>query len=288
MALARMQDVAGCRAVVPSIDHVYVLKRQYENYARSSPKRGPELLWNSTKDYIFAPKDDGYRGVHMVMKYRSANRGYAGANGLRVEIQIRSRLQHAWAMAVETVSASTAQALKAGHGREEWKRFFKFMASAIALKEDMPMVPGTDELFVYKEIRELALDLRVIPLLETVRPAVETVIAEEKSQVGHPDDLYLLELNAEQNTVGYTKFPKHQYVDALAAYAAAERRNVNDVNIHVVLVSVRDIESLRSAYPSYFLDMTEFIALIREALDIGADHMLVEEADRASLISDLE
>jgi hypothetical protein len=49
MALARMQDIAGCRAVVPSIDEVYILKRRYQDYAHKFPHRGPQLLIDATR-----------------------------------------------------------------------------------------------------------------------------------------------------------------------------------------------------------------------------------------------
>jgi hypothetical protein len=40
------------------------------------------------------------------------------------EIQLRSRLQHAWATTVETVDTFTRQAIKTGGGKAEWRRFF--------------------------------------------------------------------------------------------------------------------------------------------------------------------
>jgi hypothetical protein len=57
-------------------------------------------------NYIEKPKPDGYRGVHLIIKYRStAKREYKDQN---IEVQIRSRLQHAWATAVETCETFTS------------------------------------------------------------------------------------------------------------------------------------------------------------------------------------
>jgi ppGpp synthetase/RelA/SpoT-type nucleotidyltranferase len=120
-----MQDIAGCRAVVRTIGQAYRLKQKYENYANARPDAGPELVQKWTKDYIKQPKPDGYRSIHLVLKYRSSRPDLKDFNGLRIELQIRSQLQHAWAMAVETASAITNQALKSGKGEEEWKQFFK-------------------------------------------------------------------------------------------------------------------------------------------------------------------
>ena len=50
--------------------------------------------------------------------------------GLRIEIQIRSRLQHAWATAVETVDAFSGTSLKttggSGSEKTDWGRFYCF------------------------------------------------------------------------------------------------------------------------------------------------------------------
>jgi hypothetical protein len=64
-------------------------------------------------------------------------------NGLRIEMQLRSRLQHAWATAVETVGTFLRQALKSSQGEGAWLKFFALMGSALARREHTPLVPGT-------------------------------------------------------------------------------------------------------------------------------------------------
>src|SRR5215472_16883524 len=82
-----------------------------------------------------------YRSIHLVYKYHSdRNHTY---NGLKLEIQLRSSLQHAWATAVEAVGTFTKQALKASIGESEWLRFFALMGTVIANRERTPLVPGT-------------------------------------------------------------------------------------------------------------------------------------------------
>ena len=55
-------------------------------------------------DYVENPKDSGYRSIHYVYKYSSKADKY---NGLKIELQIRTKLQHNWATAVETAGAMT-------------------------------------------------------------------------------------------------------------------------------------------------------------------------------------
>src|SRR2546427_10228515 len=114
-------------------------------------------------------KIDGYRGIHLIYKYRSKSRRHRVWRGLRIEIQIRSQLQHAWATAVETVDAFTGHGLKVSGGtgteKKDWGRFFALMSSAIACRENCPIVPNTPstEEELIRELRALAQQLNGIP-----------------------------------------------------------------------------------------------------------------------------
>jgi hypothetical protein len=115
MSLSRMQDTGGCRAVVQSVDEVAALFEKY----RSGNGRHADVRCD---DYLFdQPKPSGYRGIHLVYSYKSDRK--ATFNGLRIEVQLRSRLQHAWATAVETVGTFTRQALKSSQGAEDSLQF---------------------------------------------------------------------------------------------------------------------------------------------------------------------
>jgi ppGpp synthetase/RelA/SpoT-type nucleotidyltranferase len=110
MKLSQMQDIGGCRAIMPSVAEVTELVRLYK-------KGNGRHRLASEDDYISAPRASGYRGVHFIYGYYSdRNDKY---NSLKIEIQIRSALQHAWATAVETVGTFTQQALKSSIGEAE-------------------------------------------------------------------------------------------------------------------------------------------------------------------------
>ena len=65
MRLTQMQDIGGCRAVVPSIEDVYSLR---DKFYKSRSKH----ILVSEDDYIANPKTSGYRGVHLIYKFQSA------------------------------------------------------------------------------------------------------------------------------------------------------------------------------------------------------------------------
>lgn len=115
LKLSEIQDIGGCRAVVRNIPAIVRLVNRYDD-SRAMHK------FDYKNDYILKPKPSGYRGVHLIYRYQSEK--YQTHNGLRIEIQLRSPLQHAWATAVETVGIFTGQALKSNLGSDDWKRFF--------------------------------------------------------------------------------------------------------------------------------------------------------------------
>ena len=155
MSLARMQDLGGCRAIVSDIDRVAELVDYYRDKSRMKHRLVRE------DPYVWRPPKSGYRSVHLVYAYNGDTATY---NGLQIELQLRSKLQHGWATAVETVETFTGQALKSSVGEQEWLRFFALMSSALAFREGTPTVPGTpdDPKVLVRELRESADNLQVI------------------------------------------------------------------------------------------------------------------------------
>jgi ppGpp synthetase/RelA/SpoT-type nucleotidyltranferase len=136
MTLSQMQDIGGCRAIVSSVDDVV---RLVKFYIQSDIKH----KLHTQDDYLKNPKITGYRGFHLIYSYFSDR--VPTYNGLKIEMQIRSQLQHAWATAVEIVGTFTRQALKSSQGEDDWLRFFALMGSALANWEGTVRVPGTPE-----------------------------------------------------------------------------------------------------------------------------------------------
>ena len=59
-------------------------------------------------------------------------------NGKRIELQVRTRLQHSWATAVEAVGLFRGEELKNHKGSEEWLRLFKLLSAEFAEAERCP------------------------------------------------------------------------------------------------------------------------------------------------------
>jgi ppGpp synthetase/RelA/SpoT-type nucleotidyltranferase len=211
MDLARMHDIGGCRAIMRNVQEVQKLVSLYETSRSKNPRRGAEFV--KIYDYIANPKSDGYRGIHLVYKYRSTSPKKKSYSGLRIEIQVRTNLQHAWATAVETVSIFTGQALKSNVGDDRWKRFFALAGTALAEREKRPPVPGTptESVSLIKELRELYYVLQV----ETV--LTRWGIAARQLGGAKGAHTYLLVLDAVAKTVQVTGFQEDELARACVA-----------------------------------------------------------------------
>ena len=251
MQLARMQDIGGLRAVVSNLSKVRALVLAYE-----SSRFEHEIVRRN--DYIAEPNEDGYRSVHLVYRYK--NPGAPDYDGLHVELQIRTRLQHAWATAVETMGTFLGQALKSQQGEQRWLRFFSVAGAAFAHLEKSPLVPGYESLSAaetFTRVAEADDELHVLEKLRGFSVAVGAITTERR-----PGSYHLVTLDSLRKKVQIRPFAKTALEEATRAYSAAEDRARSGEPIEVVLVSAGPIESLRRAYPNYFLDTDEFIGRI--------------------------
>jgi ppGpp synthetase/RelA/SpoT-type nucleotidyltranferase len=250
--LTQMEDIGGCRAVVRTSRMV----RRLSNFYKKSRMRHERL---HVIDYLKEPRDTGYRGIHLIYSYHSNSKPQY--NGLKIEIQLRSRSQHAWATAVETVDAFTGQGLKNGEGDAKWQRFFALMGTYIAKKDGGNPVPNTptDSPLLNNEISSLAKELDVIEHLESYRATLN-------SEGIRGARFYLVELDAPKNETRILGFKEEQFEQAQEIYVTTEKALADQPGRDVVLVSVGSLESLKRAYPNYFADTDVFIEIVSEAI----------------------
>jgi hypothetical protein len=255
LRLSQMQDIGGCRAVLQDVREVF----QLANVFRESTFKHK---LDHVDDYIARPQSSGYRGVHLIYRYFSDRMDTY--NGLKIEIQIRSPLQHAWATAVETVGTFIRQALKSSQGEEEWLRFFALMGTALAHRERTPTVVDTPSLRaeLKEKLRHLAEHLDVEHRLRTYGTALQT-LEQPSAKDAH---YYLLKLDPAEHLVTVTGFKFGELEQAQNEYLEVERSLKARSGSDAVLVSVESLDSLRRAYPNYFLDTGVFIDAVNRAL----------------------
>ena len=257
MKLTQMQDVGGCRAVVKSIGAVRELDKFYAGESEMKHQ------FSTRDDYILNPRDSGYRGIHLVYRYFSDRKMGQSWNGLKIEMQLRSLYQHAWATAVETVGTFIGQALKSSRGPDEWRRFFALMGSVIAIRERAPLVPGTpsSHTSLIAELDDHAYLLNVESLLSACANTLNTI--QNSTEHAH---YYLLKLDPGAGQLVVTGFKKEEFQKAQDAYQEAEIASKQRLGTDAVLVSVDSLTALPKAYPNYFADTRVFVELLKQAL----------------------
>ncbi len=248
--LHQMNDLAGCRAIIEDMRGVRALiERIREKFPHDIRREYP---------YIDQPKADGYRSHHFALSFVPRSKDAEHFEGRRVELQIRTRLQHAFATAIEAVDLYLGYDLKHGRGGNDWLRLFDLMSAEFAIAEGCPLREDLpDHPDIVRELKELNKKLKAITVLENIRNA--TNFAEhfyhEKGQY------YLIRYNKD-HTVDVSVF--HGIIASSSKLFDQEIdiESGND-DAKVVLVEVDKVDKLIQTYPNYFGDVSLFVSNLR-------------------------
>ena len=248
MKLDRMQDMGGCRAVLASQDKVLSL-------AGMLTKKAMKM----EKDYYQKPKRSGYRSLHLSYKYKPTKEENMKYEGLVVEVQLRTLIQHAWATAVEIVGLFNREMLKASKGDSKWLEFFARVSDEFAKLEGLPLTGlyGDDNI---ERVKALNDELKALDTLSLYR--VTTDFIDKKNDDMSNIGAYFL-LMVQDGEIRIIEYKKHQYQRAVDAYLAFEKQFGRDKNTDIVLIDAQPIKALKKAYPNYFADSHKFVQLVR-------------------------
>lgn len=252
--LGTMQDIGGLRIVVPTMSG---LNKALDIISQNTPNN-----FERTKEpmnYVDAPKEiSGYRSIHFVYKYHSLNKDY---DGLKIELQLRTELQHSWAMAVETAELQTKTALKSSQGDEKWIDFFKVVSSLFAIKEQTPILKEHSDMnYNMKDLMTQLYSMDVKHHFNDTLKALRISNSVAKKE-NYNDAYYIIYINFNEKRLRIKPFPKENEEEASALYSRLEKSELTKNNA-VVLVSVPKMQGLQEAYPSYFLDTSKFLLAI--------------------------
>jgi RelA/SpoT family protein len=245
MKLHRMQDIGGCRAVVQTTSQAEKLSTEIQH------SRTRHQL-HKIDNYIDCPKESGYRGIHLIYKYNGAKKQY---QDFFVELQLRSRIQHAWATAVEIVDTFTSQALKASHGHQDWLDFFQFVSAEFAKLERRPVGSHIGGIDTRTEVLRLERKLNAMNRLSAFAITTQHIERQKEKK----SDYFLLRLEGDPQTISVTRYPAGRIELATQEYLRLERRAQSEELFDAVLVSASSLHALKTAYPNYFADSKQFV-----------------------------
>lgn len=201
MQADRMYDVIGVRVILKNVTEV----DRFHEALRHMKSR--HTLQEPVKDYIRHPKDDGYRSLHLVFSYHHDR--HPQLDGLKLELQLRTCLQHSWATAVETLGMLRQASFKTGQGDEATREFFRLSGALFSWQETgiMPdYCRGMTPQDLCPRIRDLDRELNLMQTLNAVVVSAQYIEKKQQNFQG----FHVLELNAQQGKTQLTAFLSSQ------------------------------------------------------------------------------
>lgn len=265
MKLKNMQDIGGCRAIVRNEKRLHQLIRDLRRRPEFKNAKG-EIR---ASDYIQEPKDDGYRGYHLIGFF-----GDAQAEKRNIEIQIRTAMQHSWATALEIVDLFTGQALKSNLGDEEWSDFFKCISEQLNVMDSIHLFETLHPNRKFRAYGEKVLSDK--KLTENCRKAQKSIdklnvldkfeayaqslrVVDEKLSEEFFNGFALIKVNVKKHEVELSLFPEDRAAEAEDSYIEEEKIAAKSKDVVVALVSTTAVGGLKEAYPNYFGDSSNFV-----------------------------
>jgi hypothetical protein len=251
--LYQIQDIGGCRIILPSMDDA---RRLLDHFMAGEGKRPVAKL----DDYIDRPKRDGYRSFHAMFKFNGPQDDQTYGRHV-IEAQIRTELQHAWATAVEAVGLFQNEDMKGGEGDPSWRRLFALTSAEFAAMEGGGCVPDVpeDRKERFRELRGLVQTLDALRTLDGIREAISY-----SERVYAPDArFFLIEYDYAKRRVEI--LPQATLPSGIDLYESTERWD----STNSVLVEVDRLSDLIHAYPNYFLDVGVFTEKLRAIVSHG-------------------
>jgi ppGpp synthetase/RelA/SpoT-type nucleotidyltranferase len=250
MQLARMDDIAGCRLIFPTIPALITFREELHR-AKFNHLRKNDA---SKYDYITSPTDRGYRGIHDIYEYRALRKRSTVCNGLMIELQYRTQLQHAWATAVEVVTQRTENEPKFNRGDPRHIRLFCLASEMLARvhEQHKSCLPELSDRQLAAEFEALDAEIGVMGMLLDLA-AYKWIDDQAKSK--H----VILQLPKAG------RLQLHPYdleLEAANALLDLEKTCPND---DIVLVGADTVAEVMSAFRNYFRDVGEFLHLMNAA-----------------------
>jgi ppGpp synthetase/RelA/SpoT-type nucleotidyltranferase len=247
MQLARMDDVAGCRLIFPSIDALYQFrgvfhKAHFNHHLRNYIDR---------YDYIKTPKNTGYRSVHDVYEYDVNPVVGRPLKGLLVEIQYRTLVQHAWATAVEVIGFITESQPKFEEGDDRYLEALCLASEILAraFENSMGPRPNLEDDEVVRQFLNIDSDLRLMEMLRGLNAADAEVTANRNA-------ILIFSESGELEV--------RTYRDATQALRELFELEKTLLGRDIVLVRADTSDEVRLAFRNYFSDARDFIRLVEE------------------------
>jgi len=251
MELSRMDDVAGCRIIFPDVTTLNEFRLNLKEARFSHVLRNEPDKYN----YIKHPKPDGYRGIHDIYSYQVNSNEGRHLQGLNIELQYRTYIQHAWSTTVEILSHVTGHDPKYHRGDQRYVEAMALASEMLsrAFEGIKGPRPGLPDQVVARNFLQLDEQLGLLLRLRALQVADES------------------KGNANRHFILMRGIDGHNFLN-VSNHATSEiaknelfRRELTYPNADIVYVTGETADAVRLAYKNYFDDAVEFLEKLTQA-----------------------
>jgi len=242
--LTQLQDIGGSRIIVETNAEV---ERLYA-FLRDKVDQQNDLKLLLITDYRERGRDDsGYRSLHLIL----------GRSGVKLELQIRSRIQHYWAESIERASVIYGHYLKELEGDSTVIAYFKLL-SDLFYEIESGRRPETQHKLRLASLRRLSEEIIAASDHNNVFNSsvndgvVKTLIEKEKRLGGAGLNNWIFVFDWNQGAFISWDVVARDPDAAIAKYVENERSFPAEDGFEVVLVGSSDVATVRQTHSHYF------------------------------------
>lgn len=241
--LTQLQDIGGCRIIVEKNE----LVDQIISFLKAKIESTEELKLVRITDYREKGRDiTGYRSVHLLLE----------RSGKKLELQLRSRIQHYWAESIERTSVIYGRHLKESEGDERVISYFQKLSDAFFEIESgrTPSVRFRLEIDVAKkEAEEIIRKHSLSKAIDShVNEDIILTLTEKERRSSSPINNWIIVFDWSSG-----KFVSWDIVgktpdEAIKAYVHYENQFPAEKHFEVVLIGSSHVATVRKTHSHYF------------------------------------
>jgi ppGpp synthetase/RelA/SpoT-type nucleotidyltranferase len=276
--LTQLQDIGGCRIIVEKNQDV----DQLLSFIAACVKRQPHLKIDRITDYREKGRDiTGYRALHLLFNQ----------SGYKLELQIRSRIQHYWAESIERTSVVYGYHLKEGEGDAHVIRYFQRLSDAFyeiesgrepspQTKLEIDQLKARSEEVIQTSDRGKVLD-------SYVNEDIIKTLTEKETKNPNPINNWIIVFDWNSGAFVSWDIVGRSPDEAIAAYVKYEKAFPVEQNYEVVLIGSSKVATVRRTHSHYFgienfgtilenIDESIIGFSARMDIDVGARQILLK------------
>jgi ppGpp synthetase/RelA/SpoT-type nucleotidyltranferase len=241
--LSQLQDIGGSRIIVPKNEDVDRLLKFLQDRVKAKGHFSIERV----TDYRDRGRDrTGYRSVHLILT----------RDGVPIELQIRSRVQHYWAESIERTSVIYGYHLKEEEGDPDVLRYFRCLSDAFydleagrepppALKIDIDALRLKCETIIEQSPKANVFD-------SFVNEGIIKTLTEKEAKGGRGLNNWIIVFDWNSGSFVSWDIVGRSPAEAIDAYVRNEKTFPSESGFEVVLIGSSEVATVRQTHSHYF------------------------------------